>query len=241
MSHQHGHGHDNGHDAHQRVLDLDARVFGAQLDAVLDLLGAFEPTRVADLGAGTGTGTRLLGRRFPAAEVIAVDNSPTMLDRLRAEGFAVLAADLADGFPPVGDVDLVWMSSSLHHVSDPAGLLAGARAATVLIVEVDGLPQFLGTPLEERAHAAAAADGWNHHDDWTPVLEAAGFAVERHTVTLEPPADDLAHEYARAWLPRFLNVPGFSSQNREELSALLHGEFVVRPRAVRSVWIGKAS
>jgi SAM-dependent methyltransferase len=243
---QHGHGQQHGHDQHQRVLDLDAQVFGAQLTAVLDLLGPVTPARVVDLGAGTGTGTRLLGQRFPQAAVTAVDNSATMLERLRHEGFATLEADLDAGFPDLVEVDLVWMSSALHHVGDPARLLAGARAALapggqVVVVEVDGLPEFLRTPLETRAHAAAAADGWNHHPDWTPVLQGAGFSVDRHRVPLEPPADELAAQYARAWLPRFLGVPGLSAADRTELAALLEGPFELRPRATRSVWIGRAS
>ncbi|WP_432561559.1 class I SAM-dependent methyltransferase [Kineococcus sp. SYSU DK003] len=236
--------HHHGHEAHHRALDLDAEVFGAQLTQVLDRLGDLTPRRVVDLGAGTGAGTRLLRERYPDATVTAVDNDPRALDVLRQQGFAVLQADLDAGFPQVADVDLVWAASSLHHVADPAGLLAGARAAlapggTLVVVEVEGLPAFTGHPAEERGRAAALASGWNHHPDWTPVLQAAGFSVTRTDTTLQAPSSAAAQEYARTWLPRYLHVPGLAGQDRRALTELLDDLPGAEPRATRAVWIAE--
>ena len=188
------------HDQH-RILDLDAEVFGDHLAAVLDLIGMPSARRVVDLGAGTGAGSRLLRERYPDAAMTCVDNDPQMLELLREQGFAVVAANLDEGFPALAGssvtadevaeapADLVWASSSLHHVAHPARLLAGVRRAlapggVLLVVELAALPRFLSHPrgalLEKRCHAAATAEGWNHHPNWTPGYR--GRRIQRHPV-----------------------------------------------------------
>ncbi len=112
-----------------------------------------------------------------------------MLHVLADQGFAVVAADLDEGFPAqLRGADLVWAASSLHHVGDVPRLLADVRAAlapggVLVVVELEDLPRFTADPVEDRARAAARAAGWNHHPDWTPHLRQAGFAVERHDLS----------------------------------------------------------
>ena len=191
------------HDQH-RVLDLDAEVFGAHLAAALDLTGVPDARIIVDLGAGTGAGSRLLRGRYPDAAVTCVDNDPPMLELLRGQGFAVVEADLDDGFPALTGssiaadagaeppVDLVWASSSLHHVAHPARLLAGVRRAlapggVLVVVELAALPRFLRHPrealLEQRCHAAAAGAGVEP----PPGLDAGhrGRRVRRHPVRVD--------------------------------------------------------
>jgi SAM-dependent methyltransferase len=50
------------------------------LGAALDRLPA-PPTRVLDVGTGTGKAARLVARRFPEAEAIGIDLSPAMIER----------------------------------------------------------------------------------------------------------------------------------------------------------------
>jgi SAM-dependent methyltransferase len=228
---------DHAAHGHDTVLDLDAEVFGAQLGEILDAVLASTarrtPLHVVDLGAGTGTGTRLLRERFPDARVTAVDNSPEMLERLRHGAFDVHRADLDDGFPALGAVDLVWAASSLHHVADPASLLVGVREAltpngVLVVVELDGLPRFLAGPGDEdEAHAAAAAAGWNHHPDWTPVLRGAGFTVTRTSVVGTAADTPSARRYAQAWFDRF----------RAGFDLTLAVPATVAPRVTRTVWV----
>ena len=265
MNHQPHRTRDNDHHAHRsqdqhRLLDLDAEVFGEHLAAVLDVTGVPAARSVVDLGAGTGAGSRLLRERYPDAALTCVDNDPQMLELLRGQGFAVVEADLDDGFPALGGslitanaeaetpVDLVWASSSLHHVARPARLLSGVRRAlapggVLVVVELAALPRFLSNPrgalLEQRCHAAAAAEGWNQHPDWTPVLEAAGFGVTRSGVTTIAPVTPAAREYAQQWFARFSHLAALTAYDRDAVEDLL-GRFSddveLEPRATRTVW-----
>jgi SAM-dependent methyltransferase len=249
-----------GHDQHG-VLDLDAEVFGDHLAAVLDLTGVSAARRVVDLGAGTGAGSRLLSRRYPDAALTCVDNDPEMLGLLRGQGFAVVEADLDDGFPALAGslitadvvaeapVDLVWASSSLHHVAHPARLLSGVRralapAGVLVVVELAALPRFLSQPrgalLEQRCHAAAAAEGWNQHPDWTPVIEAAGFRVTHSEVTATAPVTPAAREYAQQWFVRFSHLAALAADDRDAVKDLLASfsdDVGLEPRATRTVWV----
>lgn len=254
------HQHAGSHDQH-RVLDLDAEVFGENLAAVLDLAGVPAVQRIVDLGAGTGAGSRLLRERYPDATITCVDNDPQMLTRLRTQGFAVVEADLDDGFPALAEtavdadatagapVDLVWASSSLHHVAHPARLLAGVRRAlapggTLVVVELATLPGFLSTSparqLEQRCQAAAAAEGWNQHPDWTPALESAGFTVTRSEVTSSAPASSAARDYAQQWFARFQHLTTLDAEDRgavADLLARIPGDLELAPRTTRTAWI----
>jgi ArsR family transcriptional regulator len=87
---------------------------------------------VADLGAGEGTLSQLLAKT--AKQVIAIDNSPKMVEfgaKLAAEhGFANLEYRLGDiEDPPVekNSVDLAILSQALHHAIHPERAIEGAH------------------------------------------------------------------------------------------------------------------
>jgi SAM-dependent methyltransferase len=221
LKHRHTHTDDSGL---AELLDLDAAIFRSYLDDVIgwtEHIGRRPPGRVVDLGAGTGAGSLALARRFPAAEVVAIDSSTFMLDRLRASaqehGLAArlrgVQADLDTVWPDVGAIDFAWAASSMHHFADPDRVLRDVHAAlnpggVVVIVEMDALPRFLpedirlGWPsLEARCHQAMVQAGWNAHPDWRPHLERAGFVgLEQRDFpqAIAAPAD--AERYARGLL-----------------------------------------
>ncbi|GAA4476361.1 hypothetical protein GCM10023094_16050 [Rhodococcus olei] len=218
--HGHGHGHDDAGLA--ETLDLDAEALGPVLDEVTRWASRFAPDEVrtvADIGAGTGTGTLALARRFAAADVVAIDRSETMLDRVRdaavgrglADRLRLVRADLDTGWPAVGAVDVAWASSSLHEVADPDRLLREVRdtltpGGLLVVVEMDGLPRFLpdslGNGLEARCHAVLSESGWNAHPDWRPHLERAGLEVaDQRTFAVDRPAPTNGR-YARVFLAR---------------------------------------
>ncbi|MGP9693126.1 trans-aconitate 2-methyltransferase [Brachybacterium sp. AOP25-B2-12] len=106
-------------DTYLQFADDRARPF-------LDLLarvGASAPRTVADLGAGPGTLTALLARRWPEATVTAVDASPEMVARAReVPGIDALLADLRTWEPPT-PVDVLVTNAALQWVPGHLDLL----------------------------------------------------------------------------------------------------------------------
>ncbi|MFE5209491.1 class I SAM-dependent methyltransferase [Streptomyces sp. NPDC056600] len=277
---RHGeHGHDGHHDhgddaAHAELLELEARTFTPALEEALERAvtahGPADPRHVVDLGSGPGVGTLALARRFPAARVTAVDLSPRMLERVLAgareaglaERVRAVRADLDAALPDLGPLDVVWASSSLHHVAGPDALLARLGEAVVpggllIVVESDGMPRFLpfdagvGRPgLEDRCREVAAKAGWNAYPDWSGAMERAGFGpVERWTVTAEGAPGAEAAGYARLVLERVRGAleDQLAPDDLEALERLLSpgdpaflgGRQDVVPRSVRTVWAAR--
>jgi ubiquinone/menaquinone biosynthesis C-methylase UbiE/biotin operon repressor len=95
------------------------------------LITLLPPLTVADLGAGEGTLSQLLARK--ARKVIAIDNSPKMVEfgskLARKHGFKNLEYRLGDiQDPPIAkeSVDLAIFSQALHHAIRPERSLAAA-------------------------------------------------------------------------------------------------------------------
>jgi SAM-dependent methyltransferase len=283
--HLHGHhaqGASSGADAAAmaEILDLDGEVLHSYLHEVTAWIGGLahgSPVRrILDLGCGTGTGTFALLEQFDRADAIAVDLSAYLLEHLdeRARRLGVanrirtVRADLGSAWPAIDTVDLVWASSSLHHMEDPHGVLVEAysllRPGGLLVVaEVDSFPRFLpddigiGLPgLEARAHVIAAerrASALPHlGSDWSVHLAFAGFTIEAvrtFAIELTPPLPASTARYAQASLIRMrTGLDGLVSP--EDLAALdvligSDGAEGVLQRgdlsvaAKRTVWIGR--
>jgi SAM-dependent methyltransferase len=215
------------------LLDLDAEVLHSYLSGVTAWIGelaAGQPVRrILDLGCGTGTGAVALLERFEGADVIAVDVSAPMLDRLRgkarnlgvADRIRAVQADLDATWPAIGTVDLVWASASLHHLADPDRVLAEVLAALrpgglLTVTELESFPRFLpddlglGRPgLEARCHAVLAERraGELPHlgSDWGSRLATAGLTIQAEqtfAIDLRPPLPAPAGRYAQATLRR---------------------------------------
>lgn len=195
-----GHAYDHEHDeaGMAEILELDALVLQEHFREILQWTAARQanPGTVMDLGAGTGTGTFGLARTFPEAEVIAVDQSKYMLERLAAKipehapdgRVSTLRVDLDTDWPERRDVDLIWAASSMHHMGDPESVFRRVGETLsphglLVVVEMDDFPRYLpddlgfGTPgLEKRCHQAVAQAGWNSYPDWSAFIESAGLA-----------------------------------------------------------------
>ena len=154
--------HEHDDEALTELLDLDGEVLRDYLDQATAWIAATaQPpvTRVIDLGAGTGTGTFALLRRFPGAHVTAVDLDSRRLERVQARArdqhlahrVSTVATDLDQPWPDLGPADLVWASMALHHVADPArtltqilGLLRPGGALVVAETSaLESFPRFL--------------------------------------------------------------------------------------------------
>lgn len=221
--------HDHGDTTLADLLDLDGDVLNEYWTDALNWVrhaADGEPRRrIVDLGAGTGTGTLRLAHRFAGAEVVAVDASEDMLNRIRAKALdqgladrvSTVHADLDVAWPDLGTVDVTWASLSLHHLADPDRVLRDLHAATrpgglVAVAEFDGRPRFLpdsvGPGFEQRLlellHEQDAHRLPELGSDWAARLVAAGFTLldERAFVIDLAPAPPSTGRYADLWLRR---------------------------------------
>ncbi|NBV55511.1 MAG: methyltransferase domain-containing protein [Verrucomicrobia bacterium] len=153
---------------------------GRSWEAIGQMLLLLAPkVRIADLGAGDGTLSRLLARQ--AEFVHCVDNSPRMVELGRAlakkeqlNNLDYVLGDIEKAPLPDRSVDLVLLSQALHHAENPRKALAEAHR----ILKPGGRVLI----LDLRAHRFEKArelyaDRWlgfkeNELHDW---LEEAGF------------------------------------------------------------------
>lgn len=117
---------------HPEVIEGDAdwwRSRAARLVAALRAAAPGRPLAVLDLGSGTGFVAGLLGDVLaPGDQLFALDQSAGMLaharPRLAAAGGAGVRGDAAALPFAAAGFDLVAVNSFLHHVYDPAAVLA---------------------------------------------------------------------------------------------------------------------
>ncbi|MET0863671.1 MAG: trans-aconitate 2-methyltransferase [Nakamurella sp.] len=95
---------------------------------LLARVGASEPRQVVDLGCGPGHLTGLLGTRWPAAKISALDSSAEMVAAARDRGIAAEQADVVD-WSPSDDTDVVISNAVLQWVPEHLELLPGWLAA----------------------------------------------------------------------------------------------------------------
>lgn len=162
------------------------------------------PTRIADLGCGTGYTSEKLAIRFPGAEILAIDFAPAMLRLARGRGYAEhwIGADLQHLPLRAATADLACSSLALQWC-DPAQALV--EAARVLRPQGMLALATLGPgTLAELENAFAEIDG---HDHVMQFCDAAGLAA-----LAEPAGLRLLHALAE---PLTLYRPNLHSILRE--------------------------
>jgi ubiquinone/menaquinone biosynthesis C-methylase UbiE len=253
--HDHAHDHDphafEGPEEVARVVG-DGEVALDLVAQVVDLLDDATAVRtVLDIGSGPGVATCELARLLPAAEILALDSSDSMVaavgERAAALGVAdrvsARVAELPEGVEGLRDVDLVWASMSLHHVSDEVAALRALRSTlsergVVAILEFGGqhrqLPPVLGADLAERVDDAYVRFVEAQQQHWhgaTPsgeladMVRAAGLrivhdadAVITHEVPLSGPQRDHVTgslQRARRQLGDFLDTADLTELQRQ--------------------------
>ncbi len=186
--------------------------FGAERTRpAIDLAARIElaaPARVVDLGCGPGNSTAVLRRRWPAAEITGVDNSPEMIAAAQQADPAGrwVAADYtswSDGRP----FDVVFANASLQWVPDHAALIprlfglvapGGALAAQIpahfesplhrLILEIAKRPGWRGDPAKGEAAMTVERPGF-YYDVLAPLAARLDLWVTEYWHVVEnPPA-----------------------------------------------------
>jgi len=158
---------------------LEAEI-GARMLERLDYL-KIAPRRILD--AGSGPPQRLLARRYPKAETIAIDFSLEML-RARKKGLfernrpRAVCADLAR-LPLVdGSVELAWSNMALHWLAEPLAPLRELHR----VLAPEGLLMFSTLGPDTLKELRAAAGGARVHafadmHDLGDMLVASGFSA----------------------------------------------------------------
>jgi SAM-dependent methyltransferase len=149
---------------------------------LLDSSGDGAPSRVLDIGSGTGDLAAEIRNAFPAAELLGLDVSAAAVEHAarKVPAATFVQRDLVHGSGADPDhrgwATHAVCSEVLEHVEDPARLLANARAylgtGCRLVVTVPGGP------------LSAFDRHIGHRQHFTPealktLLEEAGFEVER--------------------------------------------------------------
>lgn len=151
------------------------------------------PAAVLDVGCGTGYALGLLGERFPAARLVALDLSPAMLARVRPD--AVRLAGDAERLPlAAATLQLYWSSLALQWCD--LGMALG-EARRVLAADGHLAVATLGPATFAELRAAfSAADAYRHTlaflapEDVGARLAAAGFPghqIERRALVCHYP------------------------------------------------------
>jgi trans-aconitate 2-methyltransferase len=141
---------------------------------------ARDPVLVVDLGCGPGTLTRLLAKRWPTATVMALDNSPEMVQAARERGIYAECCDIRTWLPPPG-TSLIVCNAVLQWVPDHAELLRQwmrrLPSGGWLALQV---PANFNAPSHAEAARLAAEPRWRDLLDLRgthPVLEPPGYAA----------------------------------------------------------------
>lgn len=162
------------------------------------------PRRVIDLGCGPGNSTAVLARRWPAAELVGLDNSLAMIAAARCEfpQWRWVEGDIASwSADPSAPPDVVFSSAALQWVPDHARLfprlLEQVSPGGVLAVQV---PANLDAPPHRLARELADSAAWRASFTSLP-REWIAHAPEFYYDVLAPSAERL-----EMWYTDYLHV-----------------------------------
>jgi ubiquinone/menaquinone biosynthesis C-methylase UbiE len=162
--------------------------YGRVHDRLLDAATHLAPTRILDVGCGTGELLVKCAERWPDAELVGVDLSGAMLAKARAKPWGNRPPTLTEGnvyhLPfERGGFDLVFNSISSHFYRDGEGAfgeIARVTAAGGRFYQAslgNGLLRFLPGPWKDGLSIPSAT--YRSPQAQSALLAGAGFKVER--------------------------------------------------------------
>jgi malonyl-CoA O-methyltransferase len=158
---------------------MEAEV-GARMLGRLDYV-KLAPRRILDAGSGPGREAKALTRRYPKAQLLALDFALPVLRGARRRFFEkklLVCGDIVQLPLADGSIDLLWSNMALHWAVDPAAALREFER----VLAPQGLLMFstLGPDTLKELRAAAGAARVHAFVDMHDVgdmLVAAGFAA----------------------------------------------------------------
>lgn len=160
--------------ARRRLVPCYDRFYGTVVEACR-LTG--DPSRILDLGAGTGLLAGHLRHAFPAAELTLLDGAPRMLELARVSlgqsGIRYQVGDLTEPLPE-GPWDAIVSALAIHHLDDEhkRALMARVYAALRPGGVFANAEQVLGpgpgfTAMYSAWHEAAARAAGSDDAEWS--------------------------------------------------------------------------
>jgi ubiquinone/menaquinone biosynthesis C-methylase UbiE len=168
-----------------------------------------DPALIIDIGSGSGNSVIPLAERFPHARIVATDISPQLLAILRdflqsrAEGvrrFSLVCVDAASALYNEGVADLVVGAAILHHILEPARVLAACQRALkpggwAIFFEPFEAGNTLQRIIYQRILAQASAD-----EKTTGAIRFLERMIADYTVRARPKTDPIFRELDDKWM-----------------------------------------
>lgn len=158
-------------------LDDPSRFAYLPPERIVALLDLPRGATLVDFGAGTGTFAIRVAQARPDVTVIALDEQPAMLDRLRAKPEVKSLANLRPVMPEAlaglrGQADRVLAMNVLHELGDEA------LASLAALLKPDGFTIFIDWNADVDRPVGPPRDHVYGPREGAARLESRGFAVE---------------------------------------------------------------
>lgn len=145
---------------------LDLRTLPAR-DLLSAIPDTFQPRTIYDLGCGPGNSTILLNHRWPDAQIIGLDASPTMLAEAKSlyPNINFIEGDIKD-FSPVEKVDCIFANASLQWLDEHQVIIP----KLIGCLHSEGI---LAIQMPNNFHAATHQVGievLQSHEAWQPLI-----------------------------------------------------------------------
>jgi len=146
--------------------DLYLKFAGERTQPAVDLISRIslaDPGRIIDLGCGPGNSTAMLRQRWPAAEIVGLDNSREMINAASQAypDWAWVEGDIAT-WTAAAAFDLVFSNAALHWVANHAEvmphLLRQVRPQGALAIQ---MPAHFRSPVHELMVEIARNHAWH--------------------------------------------------------------------------------